>query len=424
MRFVLVGCGSRHAMFVRALTGPYADRHQLVGLCDSNPVRLHLALQAAGPAANGYLAADFARMLGDQRPDCVIVTTPDHLHAPYVIAALDAGCDVICEKPLTMDAPSLRAITEAQVRSGRQVHVTFNYRYAPARSQIRDLLAGGAIGTVTAVNFRWKLDRVHGADYFRRWHRQKGNSGGLQVHKSTHHFDLLNWWLNSAPVSVAGNGSRAFYTPQTAQRYGLQGHGPRCQTCAVSQSCPFHLDLAEHDSLNQLYRAAEAEDGYFRDQCIFDSEIGIEDTLTAHIRYASGAVANYMLTAYAPQEGLEVSFLGTEGELAHRHDEVHGIFGGTRPMQDREQMTTILHRSGAAPQQIEIPPAAGDHGGADPVMLGYLLAPDAMPVNPDLAPPDHRAGCLSVATGLALGQALHSGKVVAIDSILAPDWFA
>ncbi|MFN4153905.1 MAG: Gfo/Idh/MocA family protein [Paracoccaceae bacterium] len=423
MKFVLVGCGSRHAMFARALTGPYADRHQLVGLCDSNPVRLQLALQGAGPVAKGYAAVDFDRMLHEQRPDCVIVTTPDHLHAGYVVAALDAGCDVICEKPLTINAASLRAISEAQARSGRRVHVTFNYRYAPARSQIRELLVSGVIGTVTAVNFRWKLDRVHGADYFRRWHRQKGNSGGLQVHKCTHHFDLLNWWLGSAPVSVAGSGTRAFYTPETARAYGLEAHGPRCQSCSVAPKCPFHLDLTADDKLNRLYLAAEAEDGYHRDQCIFDPDIGIEDTLSAHIRYASGAVANYMLTAYAPQEGLEVTFLGTEGELTHRHDEVHGIFGGTRPGEDHESMTTTLHRSGKAPQKVEIPPAQGDHGGADPVMLGYLLAPDAMPDKPDLAAPDLRAGCLSAATGLALGQSLQSGSVVAIDSILAPDWF-
>lgn len=418
MKFVLVGCGSRHAMFVQALTGPFGQMHQLLALCDSNPVRLQLALKAAGPLAKGYPAAAFDQMLQEKRPDCVIVTTPDHLHAVYIVAALKAGCDVICEKPLTIDAMSLQAITEAQARSGRRVLVTFNYRYAPARSQLRDLLADGAIGKVTAVNFRWKLDRVHGADYFRRWHRQKGHSGGLQVHKCTHHFDLLNWWLNADPVSVAGSGSRAFYTPETALRYGLAGHGKRCRTCQVATSCPFYLDLTADEKLNRLYLDAEGEDGYFRDQCVFDPDIGIEDTLSAHIRYASGVVANYTLTAYAPQEGLEVTFMGTEGELTHRHDEVHGIFGGIRPGAEQEIMTTVLHRSGRAPEPIEIPPSEGDHGGADPVMLGYLLAPDSMPHKPYLAAPDLRAGCFSVATGLALNQSLESGAVVQIDAIL------
>ena len=58
----------------------------------------------------------------------------------------------------------------------------------PARTQIKDMLMSGAIGEIVAVDFSWHLDRVHGADYFRRWHRYKERSGGLLVHKSTHHF--------------------------------------------------------------------------------------------------------------------------------------------------------------------------------------------------------------------------------------------
>ena len=58
------------------------------------------------------------------------------------------------------------------------------------------------IGEVKAVHFEWMLSTYHGADYFRRWHRDKRNSGGLLVHKSTHHFDLVNFWLNDKPKTV------------------------------------------------------------------------------------------------------------------------------------------------------------------------------------------------------------------------------
>ena len=53
-------------------------------------------------------------------------------------------------------------------------------------------LASGTIGKVISVHFEWMLDTVHGADYFRRWHRLKEKSGGLMVHKSGHHFDLVS----------------------------------------------------------------------------------------------------------------------------------------------------------------------------------------------------------------------------------------
>ena len=86
----------------------------------------------------------------------------------------------------------------------------------------------GAIGDVLSVDFHWMLDTSHGADYFRRWHGEKENSGGLMVHKSTHHFDLVNWWLSSIPEAVYASGHRKFYTPHQADRYGLTNRADRC----------------------------------------------------------------------------------------------------------------------------------------------------------------------------------------------------
>ena len=85
----------------------------------------------------------------------------------------------------------------------------------------------GAIGEVLSVDFHWMLNTHHGADYFRRWHSQKRFSGGLMVHKATHHFDLVNWWLSAVPTAVFAKGDRKFYTPETADRYGLRNRGDR-----------------------------------------------------------------------------------------------------------------------------------------------------------------------------------------------------
>ena len=66
-------------------------------------------------------------------------------------------------------------------RTGQNVRVTFNYRYAPHHTKIRELILNDTIGKVTSVHFEWLLNTRHGADYFRRWHRDKRNSGGLLV---------------------------------------------------------------------------------------------------------------------------------------------------------------------------------------------------------------------------------------------------
>ena len=133
------------------------------------------------------------------------------------------------------------------------------------------------------------------------------------MHKSTHHFDLLNWWLGDTPVSVAAKGTRAFYTPEMAAELGLAGHAPRCQDCP----CPATSGSTSRadPALRALYLEAEDEDGYLRDRCVFDADIDIEDTMQVLVGYASGASATYTLCAYAPWEGLEITFLGTRGEL-------------------------------------------------------------------------------------------------------------
>jgi predicted dehydrogenase len=242
MRYAIVGTGSRHQMYREALVEhPVDPANELVALCDVNASRLDLAGSGIpdrdGSSVGRYDAADFERMIAERRPEVVIVTTPDALHDEYIVRALRAGCDAITEKPMTIDLERLKRIVDAQRETGRTVTVTFNYRYNPANTQLTELLSSAAIGEITAVDFRWYLDRVHGADYFRRWHRQKRMSGGLLVHKATHHFDLVNWWVASRPATVSAIGSRRFYVPATAEALGLAQHGERCRDCAVSARC-------------------------------------------------------------------------------------------------------------------------------------------------------------------------------------------
>jgi predicted dehydrogenase len=422
VRYAIVGTGSRHRMYREALVDhPVDPSNRLVALCDVNASRLELAgrgIPDRDRAGVGcYDAADFDRMVAERRPDAVIVTTPDALHDAYIARALRAGCDAITEKPMTTDLGRLKRIVDTQRETGRTVTVTFNYRYNPANTQLKELLASGAIGELTAVDFRWSLDRVHGADYFRRWHRDKRMSGGLLVHKATHHFDLANWWVASRPATVSAIGSRRFYVPATAEALGLSGHGERCHDCPVSTACPYRLDLAGDPELKALYLDTEGADGYLRDRCIFSDEITIEDTMQVQVGYANGVSMNYTLCAYSPWEGYEIVFHGTEGELNHRHVGVHGIFGGTRHEADDDATTTLLHRHGEAPRQLEVWSGEGDHGGGDPVMLDYLLNPSAGE-DPYRRRASHIDGTWSILTGISANVAMERGRTVVVDELL------
>ena len=176
--YCIVGVGGRALeMFIKDLISRYSDVAALTGLCDINAGRLELGKKVAGEQVRTFL--DFDEMLDSVPCDIVIVTTRDSLHDEYIVRAMRRGKDVITEKPMTINAEKCRAIMAAQKETGRDLKVTFNYRYAPFKTKIKELLKSNIIGEIHSVEFRWYLDTVHGADYFRRWHSNKQNSGGL-----------------------------------------------------------------------------------------------------------------------------------------------------------------------------------------------------------------------------------------------------
>ena len=120
--------------------------------------------------------------------------------------------------------------------------MTHNYRYSPRNSALKELIKNGSIGTPLSVTFEWVLDTAHGADYFRRWHRDKDNSGGLLIHKASHHFDLVNWWLADAPSpGVRPRRACEFYGAENAAARGLPS--PAGSRHPRGQRSPLELDL-------------------------------------------------------------------------------------------------------------------------------------------------------------------------------------
>src|SRR4029078_45931 len=136
------------------------------------------------------------------------------------------------------------------------------------------------------------------------------NSGGLMVHKATHHFDLVNWWINSSPKRVFAMGDCVFDGRENAEQRGQQALYDRVFGSESAKTDPFALHLDKNEKLNDLYLRAEHEDGYIRDRSVFQDGISIEDDVALLVKYRSGATMSYHLTAYSPWEGFRVMFNG------------------------------------------------------------------------------------------------------------------
>ncbi len=422
-RYVQVGHGGRSYMYTKAVVEDFKDHCEMVGLCDINEGRLRMAREYArehgGGEVKGYKAEDFDRMIEEQKPDCVIVTTKDCFHHQYVCRAMELGCDAITEKPMTMDAEKCQQILNTQKKTGRNCRVTFNYRYSPPRTQVKDMLMSGVIGNILSVDFNWYLNTHHGADYFRRWHRNKENSGGLMVHKATHHFDLVNWWLSAVPETVFARGHRRFYTPKTAERYGLTRRTERCLDCPEKDKCAFQLDLENNEALKARYLDNEKYDGYFRDRCVFSETIDIEDSMNVIVNYNTGAIMSYSLNAFMPWEGYVVRINGTKGQLEHICQESTYINGdGTVPGELLVSGTkTIIYPHWKPPYSVEIWQGTGGHGGGDMPLLIDIF--DANPPKDKyLRSADQRAGAYSIMTGICANESMRTGKLVAVSDLV------
>jgi predicted dehydrogenase len=317
-----------------------------------------------------------------------MVTPVDAFHSEYIAKALDRGIDVLTEKPMVIDEAQCRAVLDAEKRNNRKITVTFNYRYAPKHRTVKEILMSGEIGRIVSTDFSWYLDVYHGADYFRRWHRLKNRSGSLLVHKATHHFDLMNWWLGADPVEVIANAD--------LQVYGKNGQfrGANCRSCAHKKECRFYYDITTNATRMKLYVANEDVDNYYRDGCVFREDVDIYDTMSALVKYSNGVTMTYDLNAFMPFEGYRVAFNGEKGRLEVRDHE-------NQPWQVSEADQTEIYLTKSFGQRTRIPVqnADGAHGGGDTRLRDLIFRKAAAPDHMRL--PDSRAGAMSCLTGIA-----------------------
>jgi predicted dehydrogenase len=337
-------------------------------------------------------------MMKDVRTAFLSVTIVDATDHEFIIRGMEVGANIITEKPMTTDEQKWEAILEAEKKTGKKVTVTFNYRYSPHRAKIYELLHSGAIGDVTSVDFHWYLDTSHGADYFRRWHRLKEKGGTLWVHKATHHFDLLNWWLESDPSEVYASGSLDFYGKNNSFRH------TNCRPCPHKDKCKFYYDITKNKNYMELYVDHEKHDGYLRDGCVWKEDINIYDKMAATIKYANGVQVAYSLTTYSPYEGYRIAFNGTKGRIDAWIEE-------SNPIEERPYDEIMVTKNFGSREFIRIPQGAG-HGGGDKLLKDKIFA--GVKEDPLNQSANVRDGALSILIGIAARKSCETGQVVKI----------
>lgn len=433
-RYALCGLSSRGIyQFVLPLIGknheggPNFDRQaELVGILDIDRKRVETFLEKIGVSIPFYPVGALRRMLEEAQVDTVVVASPDRTHCKYIVAGLEAGCNVIVEKPMVINCRQVRMVQDAERASGRRVRVAHNYRYTPSHKRLKSMILAGDLGQIVNVEFTYNLDTWHGSSYFYRWNRMREMSGGLSIHKCCHHFDLVNWWLDDIPEEAFAFGGLNYYGARGALRpHGAQGEllspEEEKRKCPVFQK---HYTGKADPAANwispgwdQFGLPLDVQYPPDRPRYLYDEEIRIEDTYSAVVRYRKGATMAYSCNFCTPWEGYLLAINGTKGrvEMAHRSDP--DPTGKTNPAADIGLITFYPLFGGK--QVIEIPPVAGGHGGADFATQNDLMgmvAPESKKLE---LVAGSQSGAYAIALGEAVWRSIANGRPVKITKLLA-----
>ena len=403
-RVALVGTGIRGSnSWGKLLLKQFPDTVEMVSLCDINTKRAKYVQGYLEINAPIYHSDNFAKMIKEAKPEIVIITTPDSFHSKYAIKAMELGCDVISEKPLVTESKQAQELLDAEARTGKKIIIAFNARYGSGEEEMKRIVLSGVLGKIISVDFQEMLDVHHGASYYRRWHKFMQYSGSLWLHKASHHFDKMNWIIDSEPESVQAFGDLKFYGKNSEFR------GINCRTCNFTKKCQFYMDITKKKSLMNLYVNNEDVDGYLRDSCVFDNDIDIFDSMHANIKYKNGVVMSYSMDSFMPYEGQKISINGDKAKL--------DLIVNMRQSWDVPAPYEFrLTENFGKTKTWNVQEREGTHGGADHEIRAMIFEKGYK--DPLGQSAGSRAGIMAGLIGVAARESIKSGNTIMIDDMV------
>lgn len=384
-KILIIGCGNRALeMFIK----PYIwnSELQIGGICDVNKERIDYIRKYIPYPVKCYVQLPEKNVLKEY--DYCVITTRDCFHADIILKLQSVGISIICEKPIATSIEQCQKLMSI-ICVNHKIKIAFNSRYMPINEAIKKIISAGVIGKIKQINYNWYINKKHGAEYFRRWHRKKKESGGLLVHKSCHHFDLVNWWIEDYPVKVQAINTLSEFGGTVEEKL-------TCRKC--NYNCKYRMTKEKQIEFENMYFKCERGDKFLRDGCVYAKEIDIEDIMNVHVKYSKGSLLNYSLVMFAESTHWDLNLIGENGEIRVNYNE-----------SSESDRICISTKNKVKIEKIE--KNNKKHEGADENIRRYLFGKE----NSSL---DLRAGINSVIIGLLGEISSSTGKIISVDDYL------
>lgn len=374
IRLGLIGSGARLRNVLRRLLNEARPGEiEIVAAYDPDPQ----ALEATAHDCKAKFAVEKSEeaLIARADIDWVFIGSWNIFHARQAIAALKAGKNVFCEKPLATTFEDCLAVRDAVQASGRVFAFGLVLRYSPHYQKVRELVHSGQIGRIISFEFNETLRFNHGGYIFGNWRRETANAGTHLLEKCCHDLDLVNWITNSVPIRTASFGGKNFFIP--ANEHHVARIGPN------AEGKPAYSTWADPRRVNPFSEGSD----------IVDNQVAI-------LEYADGVRATFHTNCNAGIPERRLYICGTEGTL--RADAVTGVIE--------------LQRIGHDTKIENIETGATDpHAGGDEVMAKGLVETLVRCAAPMASVDD---GIRSAVVAFGIDQAMQEQRVVD----LSPWW--
>ena len=375
---VLVGLGHRGVGYAT-----YADSHpdelQIVGVAEPDEVRRSRYAERFGvPLENCFETAEELAAI-ERFADIAINGTMDEIHVETTVPLLEAGYDVLLEKPIAPNEEQLRILEDAVKRTGQKVVICHVLRYAPFYAAIKARVADGEIGDIMHIHTTENVSYHHMAVAFIRgkWNREETNP--MLLAKCCHDLDLICWMKSGIqPTKVASFGGRHFFTAENAPG----GSALRCSDCSIERECEYSAIRHHVDNEMWSFYALAGEANYERGlevdagarrthvvdsdygRCVWHCDNDVVDRQSVIVEFEDGCVATHDMVTNSAKGTRRIQLTGTKGDIFG--DMVTGKFTISKP--------GAVSGSEAIVEEIDVNMQGDLHGGGDMRLVADFLS--------------------------------------------------
>jgi predicted dehydrogenase len=217
----LIGCGRISFKHIEGFADN-AGLLKLTAICDpvkSRAEEKEREYKKQFPDADITVYTDYRDMLSKQKPDIVTIATESGKHAEIAVNCLEAGCHVICEKPMALSTKDADKMITAAKKKNLKLAVCFQNRFNAPIQRLRTALEDGRFGKILhgMVQIRWNRNESYYAEA--PWRGTWEQDGGTLMNQCTHGIDLLQWMMGEDAVRVQAQ-TRRFMRPIEAEDFG------------------------------------------------------------------------------------------------------------------------------------------------------------------------------------------------------------